>query len=409
MNSMEEKSTSSIILNENKMSKESFLKLFPSARRHPFMNDVFYYDKNEYPLGKSYLFDNGAYYIMDASSLLVSNFLPVNEGDLILDMCAAPGGKTISTALRNRNKNVQFLANDISYQRALELSNNVERMGLGNVVVTSKDPLKLQQLIPQKFNVIILDAPCSGSAMFRKNEFTKLDWTIEKVNSLKEIQKSLLKAGLEMLNGDGYLMYSTCSFSHEENEEVVLETLKLFDDIEVINLPKNEGFYRTKDLPEAIHLFPNLYNGEGQFLCLLHKKGSKTPIKFKNLGIKHKNIAKDYNLDFLNEINVGEEIYFNSSPLNLDKVSCIRYGLHVGKISKDIFTPDFHLAKYLNNTSSIELNESEMKQYLHGEEIKKDMNLKKGFYLVSYQGINLGFIKYSDGKMKNFYPKGLRH
>lgn len=408
-NELEKERTSSLILNTKKMGNDQFETMFKNVTNHPFMKDTYYFSKDEYSLGKNYLFNNGAYYIMDASSLLVSYFLPIHEGDIILDMCAAPGGKTISTALRNKDKNIQIIANDISYQRALELSNNVERMGLGNVVVTSSDLSYIYKNIKGKFNVIILDAPCSGSAMFRKNELAKNDWTIEKVLSLKQKQIELLNIGLEMLNNDGYLIYSTCSFSFEENEEVILEVLKEREDIEIINLPFDKSFYRTNELPEAIHLFPNLYKGEGQFLCLLHKKGTKIPNKPKFKGIKNKVIAKKYNLNFESEIDIGDEIYFSSCPIDISDFKMIRYGLHVGKMQKGIFIPDFHLAKYLDNTSSLELNEDEMKKYLHGDEIKKDMNLKKDFYLVSYQGLNLGFVKYSDKKLKNFYPKGLRH
>jgi len=402
--------TNSLILNTNKMSKEDFISEFSEVQKHPFIENVFYFNKKQYELGKSYLFDNGVYYIMDASSLLVAHFLPVKDGDLILDMCAAPGGKTISLALNNLDKNISIISNDISYNRTLDLSNNIEKIGLPNIAVINNDFSKNYQKFPNKFDVIILDAPCSGSAMFRKNELAFKDWSLQKVLSLKIKQVELLKEAIYMLNNDGYISYSTCSFSYEENEEVILEILNEFPDIEMVNIPARKEFYKDKNLPESIHLFPNLYKGEGQFIAILHKKGAKIQnTKFKSVGIKHKDILKKYNLDFKNEYFVKDRIYVNNIDFNFDKLNVIRYGLLVGTINKDNFVPDFNLAKHLDSSNSIELNEDEKNRYLHGEELTKNCNLHNGFYIVKYKKLNLGRVKLVNNKLKNYYPKGLRH
>lgn len=406
----EKERTNSLILNTSKMSAQAFKTAFPNIKEHPFLKNVFYYNKNEYQFGKSYLFDNGAYYLIDASSLLVSYYLPTKNDDLVLDLCSAPGGKTISLLLNNLDKNLNIIANDLSHQRALELSKNIERQGFSNVIVTNNDFSKIYKFYQNKFNAIILDAPCSGSAMFRKNSLAKEDWTINKVLSLQERQKELIKMAHFMLKEDGYLIYSTCSFSKEENEDVVLDALNNFNDLEIINIENKPYYYKSELLPEAIHLFPNLYDGEGQFIALLHKKGaSSTSINKSKSKITHKDLLNKYELNFQNEININKEIYLNNFTLDLTKLNLIRPGLHLGSLDKNIFIPSFHLAHYLNSSISIALTEEEFKKYIHGEEIIKNCNLKNDFYVVSYNGINLGFVKYVNGRLKNYYPKGLRH
>ena len=353
----EKERTNSLILNTSKMSAQAFKTAFPSIKEHPFLKNVFYYNKNEYQFGKSYLFDNGAYYLIDASSLLVSYYLPTENGDLVLDLCSAPGGKTISLLLNNLDKNLNVIANDLSHQRALELSKNIERQGFSNVAVTNNDFSKIYKFYQNKFNAIILDAPCSGSAMFRKNSLAKEDWTINKVLSLQERQNELIKMAHFMLKEDGYLIYSTCSFSKEENEDVVLDALNNFNDLEIINIENKPYYYKSELLPEAIHLFPNLYDGEGQFIALLHKKGaSSTSLNKSKNKITHKDLLNKYELNFQNEININKEIYLNNFTLDLTKLNLIRPGLHLGSLDKNIFIPSFHLAHYLNSSISISVN-----------------------------------------------------
>ena len=406
----EKERTNSLILNTSKMSVEQFKKLFPLISPHPFIKNVFYYDKNIYQFGKSYLFDNGLYYLIDASSLLVSYYLPTKNGDLVLDLCSAPGGKTISLLLNNLDKNLRVIANDISHQRALELSKNIERQGFENVIVSNNDFSKLYNKFTQKFDAIILDAPCSGSAMFRKNSLAKEDWSIGKVLKLQEKQIELLDIAYSMLKNGGYIIYSTCSFSKEENEDVIIQALNKYDDLEIVNIENKDSYYKSEELPQAIHLFPNLYDGEGQFIALLHKKGVSIPqsYKFKS-KIVHKDLLNKFNLDFKNEINLKNEIYFNNFPLDTSFLNSLRPGLHFGTIEKNIFIPSFHLAHYLSSLNSIPLDEDEAKKYLHGDEIHKELKIKNDFYIVSYNGINLGYVKYVNGRLKNYYPKGLRH
>ena len=409
-NAQVQERTNSLILNTKKITKEEFIRKYNKVEEHPFLENVFYYDKNLYPFGKSYEFDNGEYYIMDASSLLISHFLKIEDHDLVLDMCAAPGGKTISLILNNLDKRFSVISNDISYQRSLELSSNIEHLGFDNVLVTSNDFGKIYQNFYEKFDKIILDAPCSGSSMFRKNKLAKEDWSIEKVNSCAKIQKELIEIAYFMLKKGGIISYSTCSFSYEENEEVVNHLLNNHSDMHLLPIKNENGFFfKEKDM---LHIFPHLYKGEGQFLALLKKdcETSSSQNKTKNTTqITHKDLLKEYNLNFSNEIVIKDTIYLNNFTFNYEKLNLIRPGLEAFKINKKIFTPTFALAHYLSTENSIKLNEDEKNKYVHGEEIKKDLNLKNGYYTVSFENLNLGYVKYVDGKLKNFYPKGLRH
>ena len=420
LDAQQKERVNSLILNTRKIKSEDFVALFPKVKKHPFINNVFIYDKNDYQFGKSWLFDNGVIYLIDTSSLLVS-YLLSTEKQLVdyfegkkhlfgLDMCSAPGGKLISFLLSSTSADFEFIANDLNFKRVIELEKNVERQGFDNVIIANNDLEKIDSNFENTFDLIILDAPCSGSAMFRKNEQAKKEWSINKVLKMQEAQLSLLYIGLLMLKPGGYLMYSTCSFSKEENEDVILQTIAKFDDIEIVNIESKKEYFKSDLLPEAIHIFPNMYKGEGQFLCLLHKKGtSKIPEKITKSTIFHKNLREKYKISQKNEKNLKNEIYFYDEFVDFSKFKVIRYGLHFGKEEKNIFIPDFHLAHYLSSEDSIALDEINFKKYIHGEELQLNLNLKNDFYVVSYKGINLGFVKYINGKLKNFYPKGLRH
>lgn len=412
INSLEETRTNSLIINTSKISDEDFVALFPNVRKHSFLNHVYYFNKDEYEFGKNYLLIAGAYYIMDASSLIVSSLLDIKDNDLVLDMCSAPGGKTISLLLYNKDKNFEVISNDLSHSRALELSKNIERIGASNVIVTNNDLSLISDKLENTFDKIILDAPCSGSAMFRKNELAKKDWSIDKVLSLKNTQIQLLNMAYSMLKEGGEIVYSTCSFSYEENEEVILEALKTHNDLKLINIPFKEGFYKDPKVNECIHIFPNLYEGEGQFIALLKKDGTYNKsykiITKDKLNINN-SLLKRFNLDFKKKVILKDKLYLTNNPIDLSIFNLIRPGLEVMEIRKNYEIPSFHLSHYLKTQNSIFLNEKEKNAYLHGEEIIKELNLKNDYYTVSFNNINLGFVKYSNGKLKNLYPKGLRH
>lgn len=404
--SLEKESVHAALLNPKKMSDETFLSLFPHVKKHPFIPHAFYYDKNEYPLGKNIFHDAGVYYLQDPSAMLVAAFLPISKGDYILDMCAAPGGKTIQTAF---HEGVTVVANDISYPRALTLSSNIERMGLGNVMVTAMNLHQFPSSYHHFFDSIILDAPCSGSGMFRKQEEMRLDWTYNKVLECAKTQKELLSLADSFLKPGGYLLYSTCSFSYEEDEAPILDFLNEHKDYELISLPSSPSFYEHPSLKGSIHLFPSLYQGEGQFIALLHKKGNKEVTLMKK-GKKDKQnfpFLKDFSLPSLDYLLKSDTLYGLSSYLPTEKMTVIRYGLEIGEIKKDRFLPSHALSHFLSWDRNIILNEEEVKKYIHGDTLSCDTSLS-GYYIATYQGVALGFLKATQGTLKNFYPKGLR-
>lgn len=404
--SLEKESVHAALLNPKKMSDETFLSLFPHVKKHPFIPHAFYYDKNEYLLGKNIFHDAGAYYLQDPSAMLVAAFLPISKGDYILDMCAAPGGKTIQTAF---HEGVTVVANDISYPRALTLSSNIERMGLGNVMVTAMNLHQFPSSYHHFFDSIILDAPCSGSGMFRKQEEMRLDWTYNKVLECAKTQKELLSLADSFLKPGGHLLYSTCSFSYEEDEAPILDFLNEHEDYELISLPSSPSFYEHPSLKGSIHLFPSLYQGEGQFIALLHKKGNKEVTLMKK-GKKDKQnfpFLKDFSLPSLDYLLKNDTLYGLSSYLPTEKMTVIRYGLEIGEIKKDRFLPSHALSHFLSWDRNIILNEEEVKKYIHGDTLSCDTSLS-GYYIATYQGVALGFLKATQGTLKNFYPKGLR-
>lgn len=410
--SLLEERTNSLILNTNKLDKESFINEYKNIKEFKYVDNAYYYNKNEYEFGKSYLFDNGAYYIMDTSSMLVTNNLSLKEDSLVLDMCAAPGGKTISLALKN--KNIHILANDLSYSRALTMSSNIEKLGLSNIDIISCDLKNHYLSLLEKFDAIILDAPCSGSAMFRKLEEMKNDRNYQKVLKQQSIQKELIEIAYKMLKKGGKLIYSTCSFSYEEDEEIIISFLKEHQDMKPVLKDDYKEIYHDQSLKEGCHLFPFLFLGEGQFYCLLIKDGTiietrKEDNKQTKLSKDIKEVVDTYNLDFKYYENINGLIYGYNYDFKLKNIPIIRKGILIGELNKGIFKPSFNLAHYLDNKNSIELTQKEKDKYIHGDTINKDLKIKNGYYIVSYNGINLGYVKYVNKTLKNLYPKGLRH
>ncbi len=379
-----------------KMDDETFIKMFPKVMPHDIIPHAYFFDKKDYDFGKSFYFDNGLFYIMDSASMMVPFLLPIEDGDNVLDMCAAPGGKSIFLVLKNPKINI--ISNDINYQRSCTLSSNIEKMGFSNEIISCSTISLLANYYKSTFDKIVLDAPCSGSAMFRKSEEMKNDWNYNKVLRCRDKQKILIEQAASMLKNGGILSYSTCSFSYEENEEVILDFLSKHSEFKVIEIPDNPSFVRGKNLEEAIHLFPNKFKGEGQFICLLKKDGNSA-----------KKVANFCDKEFKYKEKILDSVYLYNNPLNLSHLTILRKGLLKSTFKGKNEIPSFHHAHYLDSKNSIELTEEETKKYLHGDEITKITNLANGYYVVSYQNINLGYVHIVGNKLKNLYPKGLRH
>ena len=397
ISSFSNKEKKAIYLNRNKISEEKFIEIFPHLKKHPVVPNGYLFEKDEYELGKKIYHELGAYYIQEPSAMLVAHFLDAKPGDVVLDLCAAPGGKTIQTALKMQNEGM-IIANDLSKARANILLSNIERMGISNTVVTSLDFKNHYQKFNSYFDKIILDAPCSGSGMFRKSEEMKSDWTYEKVLKNAAIQKELLLMCYSMLKEGGTLVYSTCSYSYEEDEEVI-EHLLNNSDAKLGNIPSFEGEFRSPRYKETVHLFPHLFKGEGHYIALIKKPGllqsSKlTPIEAQRV-VKSKGNSK--------EVQVFK--CPNKLPANFEELS-LRPGLLLGSNLNDKFIPSHHYSHVSNSDKSIELNKEEVIKYLKGETLNK--KYPDGYHFVSYLGMNIGVVYSINGVLKNYYPKGLR-
>lgn len=396
--SFNNKEQKGVLLNTNKLSIDNFLKLFPEVKPHPVVDNAFLFDEDKYPLGKKIYHELGAYYIQDPSAMLVAHFLKPKDNQRILDLCAAPGGKTVGTSLLMHNKGIIY-ANDISSSRSDILLSNVERMGLGNVVVLNKDFSRLGDKLSNYFDAIILDAPCSGSGMFRKLEAMKDDWTYEKVLKYSAIQKELILLASKMLKEGGMLLYSTCSYSYEEDEEVVKYLLEN-SEFSLDEIEHFDGEYRSKEFPECVHLFPSIFTGEGHFIARLKKNGKLSKNTENNIVFSRKKLSKG-NKPQLDKF----EVFLDPNEYLISIAN--RPGLFISsKIGNDeIYS--HHYSHYLDASSSIELSKEEVIKYMRGESLyKKD--IPDGYNFVSYMGMNIGVTHVVNTTLKNLYPKGLR-
>ena len=404
MDSLDKMSTHALLVNTNKIDDEFLLKKFPHLTKHPLVDHCYLYDNNEYPLGKHIYFEQGLYYLFEPCSSLIAHYLNPQEDDVILDCAAAPGGKALHTAILKKNKGI-VVANEISRERSLVLSSNVERMGVSNVIVTNNS-LDDFSSFNETFDKIILDAPCSGSGMFRKEDKMKEDWTYQKVLSLAELQKTLIMQAYNLLKPRGILSYSTCSFSYEEDEETVQYLLDNTN-AELIEIEDRKEFYKSKSRI-GIHLFPNLFIGEGHYLCLIKKPGEifTTKIKEPKEDKYAPTLRKEFSLD--GYIYSFDNIYYRLPQyFDFKKLKVVRGGLKLGTLEKYGFDLDHALSHYLTNyKNSINLNDEQVTSYVQGNSMSLDV--KDGYVIIEYDGNGLGLAKAKNKKVNNKYPKGLR-
>ena len=383
------------------------------------LNNAYYYNKEELELGKNLLFYGGAYYIQEPAAMLAESLLNIKENDKVLDMCAAPGGKSFN-ALLSLNNTGLLVCNDIHNIRAKVLSSNIEKYGFKNTIVLNDDSSNYKKHFIEFFDKIILDAPCSGSGMFRKDSYSVEDWSIEKVYACKEIQLKLIEDAYEMLKGQGRLLYSTCSYSIQENEEVIIEFLNNHPDMELENIELNKIYNNSININGGLRLYPNKYDGEGQVMFVL-KKNSYT--NSNNKTIKRNRVGKIENdlYKFLDEIGysydknkihkINNQFYLiDFDFIEFKNVNVIRYGLHLGYIEQGRFVPSHSLAMVndSNKSKHIELTKEQAIDYMQGLTVNLETNNYKGFAIATYCGYPLGFVKQVNYTLKNHLPKGLR-
>ena len=389
--SLRQKSQHALLLNTDKMSQETLLNIYPNLKRHPIVNNAFLYDKDELDLGKSIYHELGCFYLQEPSAMLPTYLLNPQPGDLVLDLCAAPGGKSMQASFLMQNEGL-IIANDISRQRAFAISENAERLGRGNLLITNNDFSLIYDKFINTFDKIILDAPCSGSGMFRKENKMLTDWSYQKVLKNAEIQKQLILMSYKMLKPGGKMVYSTCSFSYEEDEEII-DFLLNNTDAQLINIPDNLYYFHNQKNNKGIHLLPSLFPGEGHYIAIINKPGII--------------VSKSKDNYYEKKEKFGDFLFTLSKPFNIKHLNVIRYGVKIGQIDKEEIRYDYHYARFKKDFEpSLEIDKEAIEKYYRGEAI--NISFPKGYVLIKFKGINVDIAK-SDGRIiKNRLPKGLR-
>jgi len=436
--SYEQNKSQALRLNTLKSDKEAFLRNQPfTLSPVPWTEAGYYYPEGEHP-GKHPYHAAGVYYVQEASAMVPAEWLEAAPGELILDLCAAPGGKTTQIAAGMKGEGILF-SNEIHSERAGILSENVERMGIRNAVVLNETPQKLSAYFPEYFHRILVDAPCSGEGMFRKNEEAVQQWSIENVNRCAVRQDEILEYAAGMLCPGGRLVYSTCTFAPAENEGTVSRFLSRHPEFYLMEGKKTEGMgdgeAKWTDKPadgihKTIRIWPHKVKGEGHFVAVLQKSGKAEAAR----SLKSKNIQKEmtpkgltkkelgdffsFRQEFLKNLpagkllRFGEQLYLVPEEIpSLAGLRVLRPGLHLGTLKKNRFEPSHALALSLGPDEvslcyDISAGDNTIREYLRGQTFP--VSSEKGWYLITVDGYGIGWGKLAGGMMKNHYPKGLR-
>lgn len=401
----------------------------------PWEENGLYYKKEETP-GKHPFHDAGVYYIQEPSAMAPVHYLDVRPGEKVLDLCAAPGGKSTQIAGRLMGEGI-LVCNEIHPARAKILSENVERLGISNAIVCNETPQRLAEHFCGYFDKILVDAPCSGEGMFRKNEIALSEWSEDNVVHCATRQDDILDEAAAMLKRGGRLVYSTCTFAPKENEGSVSRFLDRHPEFSVVKVDKYDGMSSgcgewieapAPHIEDTIRLFPHKIRGEGHYLAVLQKEGSTADGGYVKggleMGIHPKDIGEFIKFQqqtlcrtqFYKEDGVkilfGEQLYeLPPNAPSLKGLKVLRPGLHLGTMKKNRFEPAHALALFLKpedvrHSICYGQDSQEVISYLKGQ--TENIEGEKGWYLVCVEGYSLGWAKLAGNVLKNHYPKGLR-
>lgn len=466
--SYERPRTFGLRVNTLKMTPEAFEKmgLFP-VRRIPWIENGFFYEGNVRPAAHP-LYAAGAYYLQEPSAMTPASCLGVKPGERVLDLCAAPGGKATELGARLKGQGL-LVANDISASRARALLYNLEVFGIGNAFVTNETPARLADVFEGYFDRVLVDAPCSGEGMFRKEEAVAKDWTPEKTKSCAAQQREILLSAVRMLRPSGTLLYSTCTFAPCEDEQTVSWLIRSFPEMHLIPIPQYEGFGQgnpqwgqgEKELEYCVRIWPHRMNGEGHFLALLKKeetdrtgvpdqggeagrearageerkgkgrrqgrKGAGRPDKDRDVSLS-KEEAK-----LIEEVlspctadlsggrmeRRGQKVYLvQELPEKVCGLKFLRNGLYLGELCKNRFEPSQQFAMYLKAEEYAEriclsLDDERIARYLRGETLQirpeeTGGGRDRGWKLVCAGNCPLGWGRLVQGVLKNKYQASWR-
>ena len=370
-----------------------------------------YYYAPEARPGLHVFHEAGVYYLQEASAMAPVALLEPQPGEKICDLCAAPGGKSTQIAGRLSGRGM-LLCNEVSPKRAKILSRNIERLGVANAVVTNETPAVLAQRFPAFFDRVLVDAPCSGEGMFRKEEAAITDWSPETVQMCARRQGEILDCAAKMVKPGGRLVYSTCTFAPQEDEEAVEAFLE--NHPEFVPEPVEAPWFQESG-PAMYRMWPHKLLGEGHFAAVLRRMGqpedSPAPPPGEKLPRQWEDFAKalDICLPEGRGLRFGETLYWAPAGMpDVTKLCVLRAGLELGTVKKDRFEPAHALALWLKDCRcqvSFPAKSDEIKAYLHGEVLPCR---EKGWCLVKAGSYSLGWGKADGSQLKNHYPKGLR-
>lgn len=422
-------------VNTAKISVEDFLKLSPyELRQVSWCPNGFYYDKAQKPAKHPFYFA-GLYYIQEPSAMTTASLLPVEEGDVVLDLCAAPGGKSTELAAKLHGTGL-LVTNDISNSRAKALLKNIEVFGVGNALVTSEPPNELAKRFPGFFDKILIDAPCSGEGMFRKQGNMTKAWEKNGVDLFVGLQQSILKEAVTMLKPGGTMIYSTCTFSKEENEQAMEYLLSLDDSLHLQELPLFDSFDKghpewgitgNEELTKCRRLWPHRIEGEGHFVAMVRKDRDNTALPVTEYIFSKERLSREA-VDFIESIQYPfdlsrmdvqkERVFYIPEKMPYVKgLRILRCGLYMGDMKKNRFEPSQSLAMFLKasqfpNSICLSVEDERVIKYLKGETIELEENeiktYKDGICLICVEQYPLGFGKLSKGTIKNKYLPGWR-
>ena len=403
-----------------------------SDKKVSWANEAYYFDENVRP-GKHPYHEMGLYYIQEPSAMSAAALLAPKPGMRVLDLCAAPGGKSTQLATYLGDSGL-LVSNEINTQRSRILSQNIERMGIKNAIVTNEDSFVLASHFPGFFNAIQVDAPCSGEGMFRKLPEAIEQWSMENVAICAARQKEILDNAAVMLKPGGVIVYSTCTFSKEENEDVIEYFLERHPDF---------------TLEEMERFWPHKVDGEGHFVAKLVRRGCvDTDLKADRKTKKNKNSKNRKNETkpaltkenmkllsaFLDEtisedvaawiknsrlVMFGEQLYrLPDMEVDIKGLKVQRAGLHIGEFKKQRFEPSHSLALALKlndakNLVKLTCDNPQTIGFFNGQSVvlsdEQAAECKKGWALVCVDGYTAGWGKVNGTQVKNHYPKGLRN
>lgn len=426
-------------VNTRKADVAEFLKNNPfHLQPVPWTENGFYYGETDQP-GKHPLHEAGTYYIQEPSAMAPVPFLEIRPGERVLDLCAAPGGKTTQIADFMKGQGI-LVSNEIHPARAKILSENVERMGVTNCIVTNETPERLSERFAGYFDKVLVDAPCSGEGMFRKNDGACEEWSPENVALCAERQDQVLFYAAKMVKPGGRLVYSTCTFAPEEDEGSVSRFLHSHGDFQIVKVQKPEGFVcgasewveePADGLEHTMRLMPHKLQGEGHYLAVLKRDGEEAAagsrvMTEKSLSERECREFSEFQEAFLcggsiagaeirgTFLRFGEQLYLGAEDMpSLKGLKVLRPGLHLGTVLKNRFEPSHALALALKPSEAVQVFDlpsdgKEVRQYLSGEVLRPDEMNGKGWCLVCADGFSLGWGKLAGNMIKNHYPKGLR-